>query len=178
MDNFLFKKICADLKRRVNVADKILFFVYEGIGETDGRETITNSFFFEKRVRWFLKNLKFKQDGIFEIDLRLRPFGEKRALASSLEAFSEYYSIQGPAMQFEKMASRIRTAYQCLRRVIEALRVVRGNAKDLNIPDFSSNTFHYLARRMRYAQSSELASVLKQSMDFGNSLWEMPLGKS
>ncbi len=265
-------------------SDIELFFIYEGSGETDGSLQTHNSHFFEMLVRLFLRTLKSKQDGIFDIDLRLRPYGEKGTLANSFSAFSEYYSSGGAAIQFERLSlvkmrpvfgdddlindiidqrdsfvysghpvdfgnikhlrnrqakeltkdayinakyspgglvdleyyiqalqiqhgdrikelrntntiialsklsqaglvkeetsRHIRIAYQLMRRIIDALRVVRGNAKDLNVPETDSPTFRYLARRMGYAESNELKLALDEVMAFGKSLWDSvePLG--
>ncbi len=52
----------------------------------------------------FLKIFEAPKEGIFEIDLRLRPYGKDGLLASSLDAFRTYYSPTGPARQFERMA--------------------------------------------------------------------------
>src|SRR5204862_475796 len=44
------------------------------------------------------------REGIFEIDLRLRPHGKAGALACSLESFCQYFSVGGDARQFERLA--------------------------------------------------------------------------
>jgi glutamate-ammonia-ligase adenylyltransferase len=45
---------------------------------------------------------------------------------------------------------RLREAQTFLRWLIDALRMVRGDARDLTIPAAGSEEFAYLARRMRY----------------------------
>src|SRR5262249_20800684 len=45
-----------------------------------------------------------RRSGRFEIGLRLRPFGSKGPLATSLEAFREYYRAGGPVAAFERQA--------------------------------------------------------------------------
>ena len=45
---------------------------------------------------------------------------------------------------------RLREAHVFLRRLINALRMVRGNAKDLTVPQEESDEFAYLARRLNY----------------------------
>ncbi len=47
-------------------------------------------------------------------------------------------------------------AYLFLRRLIEAQRMVRGNAKDLTVPPENSNEFIFLAKRLGYAAPSHL----------------------
>jgi glutamate-ammonia-ligase adenylyltransferase len=46
--------------------------------------------------------------------------------------------------------ARLRKAHTFLRWLIDALRVVRGNAKDLTVPPADSEEFAFLARRLRY----------------------------
>ena len=41
-------------------------------------------------------------------------------------------------------------AHTFLRWLINSLRVVRGNAKDVTIPPFGTEEFIFLARRLRY----------------------------
>ena len=46
-------------------------------------------------------------------------------------------------------------AHTFLRWLINSLRVVRGNAKDVTIPPFGSEEFIFLARRLRYELDAE-----------------------
>ena len=50
----------------------------------------------------------------------------------------------------EKDYPRLRQAHIFLRRLINALRMVRGNAKDLTVPPSNSEEFYFLARRLDY----------------------------
>jgi glutamate-ammonia-ligase adenylyltransferase len=45
---------------------------------------------------------------------------------------------------------RLRDAYRFLRRVIDGLRMVRGDARDLTVPPADSEEFEFLARRLGY----------------------------
>ena len=57
---------------------------------------------------------------------------------------------------------RLRDAYRFLRRVIDALRMVRGDARDLTVPPTDSEEFEFLARRLNYPRhSSNLARDLE-----------------
>jgi glutamate-ammonia-ligase adenylyltransferase len=51
--------------------------------------------------------------------------------------------------------TRLRKAHTFLRWLIDCLRVVRGNAKDVNIPPFESEEFLFLARRLQYGLDKE-----------------------
>lgn len=259
-------------------SDIELMFVYESEGMTGGDEPVPNSLFFEEVVREFLNVLETRPQGIFEIDMRLRPYGSKGPLASSLAAFQNYYSPDGDARQFERLAmvrmrpvlgdeglirsvmsvqdsfvysdrlldmddilhmrSRqanelvkrgsvnaklspggvvdieyyiqawqivkgredpelrltntleavealrekghlddalahgVSESYSMLRKLIDGLRIVRGNAKDLDIPARDSKEFQRLAHRMSEHGSEHLSAHISEHMDFAKRLWE------
>jgi glutamate-ammonia-ligase adenylyltransferase len=244
-------------------SDIELMFIYAGNGQTAGPSVITISEFFEKLVQIFLSAIRAKQEGVFEIDLQLRPYGKAGSLAVSLDAFRRYFAPDGPAWAYERQAlvklrpvagdpelgrqiaalrdefvytgepfdvtamramrerqlrhlvaggtfnakyspgglvdveylvqglqirhghqqsglrlanirqamaalaaagilspedyTRLRKAHTFLRWLMDALRMVRGNAKDLTVPPPDSEEFAFLARRLRYG--SELAQL-------------------
>jgi len=49
----------------------------------------------------------------------------------------------------------LRNAYGFLRRLIDGLRMVRGDARDLTVSAPSSQDFHFLARRLGYGSSPQ-----------------------
>ena len=51
--------------------------------------------------------------------------------------------------------TRLRKAHTFLRWMIDAMRVVRGNAKDVTVPAYGSEEFAFLARRLRYGNDIE-----------------------
>lgn len=65
---------------------------------------MTNAELFEALVRETSRFIRTKREGIFQVDLRLRPYGTKGPLASSLRLFREYYGLSGPAHPFERLA--------------------------------------------------------------------------
>ncbi len=237
-------------------SDIELMFVYAGSGETTGPRVITTAEYYEKLVQEILSAIRSKREGIFELDLRLRPYGSAGPMAVSLEAFRRYFAPDGPAWNYERQALvklrpvagdeelgrqvatlrnafiytgepfdvaamramrdrqlrhlvtagtinakyspggsvdveylvqglqmthghrdpelrstntyeamaalaeagilspgdyvRLRDAHTFLRRLIDALRMVRGNAKDLTVPPPDSEEFAFLARRLGY----------------------------
>ncbi|MCY3773024.1 MAG: hypothetical protein OXG98_13535 [Gemmatimonadetes bacterium] len=241
-------------------SDMELLFVYAGQGSTSGPQTVLNSEYYERLVRMICGTIESRREGLFEIDLRLRPYGEKGALASSLEKFNAYFNEKGGALPYERHAliklraiggdpvlganveaardafvyadapvdgrswthlrerqndelvetgainvkysygglidieyfvqdlqirygvgnSAVRgpttleamealngagylsdeehdmlgTAYRFLVRLINALRMVRGNARDLVLPDKTSQEFLFLARRLGYEEGN------------------------
>ena len=56
----------------------------------------------------------------------------------------------------------LRDAYRFLRRLIDALRMVRGDAMDLTVPPRQSEEFRFLARRMQlFKESMDLTADLE-----------------
>jgi glutamate-ammonia-ligase adenylyltransferase len=243
-------------------SDVELMFVYDGgpsnlaQAQTDGPETMSTPLFHEKVVSQFLGAIHARREGIFQVDLQLRPYGKAGSLAVSLESFKRYYAPDGPAWAYERQAlvkmrpiagdealgaqvcalrdefvyngtpfdvtamramrekqishlatagkfsakyspgglvdveyliqglqithgaanpalrqtnirmamaalnaagilseddyTRLRKAYTFLRWLIDSMRVVRGNAKDITVPAYGSEEFAFLARRLRY----------------------------
>jgi glutamate-ammonia-ligase adenylyltransferase len=258
-------------------SDIELIFVYEAEGQTSGTNVIANGRYFEEFVTRVLQTLRARSEGIFEIDLRLRPHGKAGTLACSLDSFRHYFAPDGEARQFERLAlvklrpfagdsslgeevaaardrfvysgqpldienilhlrrrqaaelvpprtasakhslgglvdieyfvqaqqievghanSSVRVtgtlpaidrlteagalsakqahdlsrAYQFLRRLIEALRVVRGHAKDLTIPTAGSREFAHLVRRLHYDSPTTLSREIDERMGLAQSLW-------
>ena len=63
-----------------------------------------SSDFFEQLVQELLRWIEAKNEGIFHIDTRLRPYGEKGLLANSFEEIRKYYDHKGSAAPFERQA--------------------------------------------------------------------------
>ena len=85
-------------------SDIELLFIYSGNGQTTGPNVITTAEFYEKVVQSFVSSIEAKREGIFEIDLRLRPYGRSGSMAVSVEGFRRYFNPTGPAWAFERQA--------------------------------------------------------------------------
>ena len=85
-------------------SDIELMFVYTGEGSTDGPHPIAVSVFYGKMVQNFLKAIRARQEGIYQVDLQLRPYGKAGSLAVSLDSFRHYYAPTGPAWAYERQA--------------------------------------------------------------------------
>lgn len=85
-------------------SDIELMFLYEGEGKTIGPSVTTTSEFYIHLVERFTKTIQARRKGIFEIDLRLRPYGSAGPLAVSLDSFDEYFDHDGPAWPYERQA--------------------------------------------------------------------------
>ncbi|MBN1303409.1 MAG: hypothetical protein JXA13_03165 [Anaerolineales bacterium] len=243
-------------------SDIELMFVYSGKGRTSGANRITNGEFFERLVHAVVETVQARQEGIFQIDLQLRPYGKTGSLAVALESFEKYYHPDGPAWAYERQAlvklrpvagdkklgkriralaetyvfesgqpfdvtamramrerqvrhlvkggtfnakysrgglvdveyliqglqinhgagqpsvrltnmreameglnkigvlkdedyTQLRKAHTFLRWLIDSMRMVRGNAKDVTVPPYGAEEFAFLARRLLYGSNTE-----------------------
>ena len=231
-------------------------FIFSGNGNTTGPRVITNAEYFTKLIQEVNRTIQTRREGIFELDLRLRPYGTAGSMAISLESFENYFGPGGDAWPYERQAlvklrpiaadlnfgqkivrlrdkllftgelfdvaamramrerqlrhlvragtfdakfspgalvdaeylvqglqityghldaslrqpntratmqtlaamkiipaadyPRLFEGYIFLRNLINALRIVRGNAKDLTVPESDSEAFNFLARRLNY----------------------------
>ncbi len=118
-------------------SDIELVFVHGGAGETDGKTRIGSAQYFEQLVQSFMGSIKSRKEGVFEIDLRLRPFGNAGPKAVSWDAFGRYFAPGGPAWAYERQSLiRLRPVAGDLElgRRVEELRdevVYQGGAPDL-----------------------------------------------
>jgi glutamate-ammonia-ligase adenylyltransferase len=85
-------------------SDLELLFVYSDSGATDGDPALTNTEFFDRLVKGVTSLIKSKREGIFKLDLRLRPFGNAGPLAGSLDSFCRDYGPAGPSHSYERLA--------------------------------------------------------------------------
>jgi glutamate-ammonia-ligase adenylyltransferase len=247
-------------------SDIELMFVYDGDGQTNGSSPISTAEYFEKLVRSIDTSIHTRQEGIFHIDLRLRPYGKAGSMAVSFDSFKKYYATEGPAWAYERQAlvkmrpitgdetlidqlcdlrdwyvyesgpfdvtamramrerqvrhlvvggtfnakfspgglvdieyliqglqidhgarnpslrltnlrdammalhragilsddyhTRLRKAHTFMRWLIDSLRVVRGNSKDVTMPAYGSDEFIFLARRLLYEDAEHLRDDL------------------
>ncbi len=237
-------------------SDIELMFIYSGSGMTTGPRVVSAAEYYDLLAREIVRAIRAHREGIFEIDLQLRPYGKAGSLAAPLDAFRRYFAAAGPAWSYERQAlvrlrpiagdaaladqihalrdqfvysgaafdvaamramrerqlrhlvtpgtinakfsqgglvdveyivqalqmghghehpalrstntreamaalaqagiisdenrARLHEAHIFLQRLIDALRVVRGNSKDLSVPPSESEEFAFLARRLGY----------------------------
>ncbi|WP_455383509.1 [protein-PII] uridylyltransferase family protein, partial [Salinispira pacifica] len=118
-------------------SDIEVLFVYSDNGQTDGESRISNAEFFERLFRESVQAIETKREGIFQVDLRLRPHGSAGPVACSVENFLRYYSPGGEAHSYERLALvRLRAigGDEELGRQIERIRdelVYTGSSIDL-----------------------------------------------
>ncbi len=85
-------------------SDIELMFVYDEIGQTSEEWNISSAEFFLKLIEAFTHAIQAKRAGIFQIDLRLRPYGRAGSPAVSFDAFRQYFKPHGAAWPYERQA--------------------------------------------------------------------------
>jgi [glutamine synthetase] adenylyltransferase / [glutamine synthetase]-adenylyl-L-tyrosine phosphorylase len=121
-------------------SDLELLFVHESREDTP---------FCEALARQVVHCVEARSNTIFEVDLRLRPYGDAGAWSTPFDEFVTYYSTQGPAAAFERQALiklRWVAGEESLGRRVEAHRdgfTYSGAAWD------SENALHLRSRQMR-----------------------------
>jgi glutamate-ammonia-ligase adenylyltransferase len=85
-------------------SDVELMFIYLEDGSTSGPEIITTAEYYQKLVESFRRTIQTRQEGVFQVDLRLRPYGRAGSLAVSFEAFANYFAADGAAWPYERQA--------------------------------------------------------------------------
>ena len=83
-------------------SDIELIFVYGT--NASGRPNPGIGEYYERLAQEFLHWIEAKQEGIFQIDIRLRPHGEKGLLANFFDDVKRYYRTGGAAAPFERQA--------------------------------------------------------------------------
>ncbi len=85
-------------------SDIEVMFVYGDAGRTGGKNPIDNSEYFERLGHELLQWIEAKQEGIFHLDVRLRPHGGKGSLTNPFDEIAKYYSDRGQAAPFERQS--------------------------------------------------------------------------
>jgi [glutamine synthetase] adenylyltransferase / [glutamine synthetase]-adenylyl-L-tyrosine phosphorylase len=119
-------------------------------------------------------NVKYSPGGIIDIEYTAQYlqiiYGKDHPglrTTNTMEALDELHRLQIIA---QGEHDQLRAAYLFLRRLIDALRLVRGDANDLVLPEESSEEYKSLARRMGYQDqdrrrsAERLAADIKQLM--------------
>ena len=72
----------------------------------------------------------------------------------------------------DALAQRVGESYRFFLGLVDALRVVRGNASDLNIPAQQTREFQHLAHRLGMDPPTSLSSHIEEHMASSRSLWD------
>jgi glutamate-ammonia-ligase adenylyltransferase len=80
-------------------SDIELLVLYRDMGETSGPKKIANTEFFIRLVRTASLIIESKREGIYRVDLRLRPHGSGGPLAVSLAQFVSYFRDEASSLE-------------------------------------------------------------------------------
>ncbi|BBM89173.1 bifunctional glutamine synthetase adenylyltransferase/adenylyl-removing enzyme [Spirochaetota bacterium] len=97
-------------------------------------------------------NVKFSLGGLVDIEYFIQrlliTLGTKDSKVRNPHTLRAMELLYNQGYLKQDVFKTLRKAYHFYRILINSLRIVRGNAEDLEIPDPKSVTFHYLTRRL------------------------------
>ena len=85
-------------------SDLELLLVYDGQSKAASSAAARHAAFFGTLVQRLEQSITAKQRGLFQLDLRLRPYGRNAALECSWQTFRDYYGPAGEAHSLERLA--------------------------------------------------------------------------
>jgi glutamate-ammonia-ligase adenylyltransferase len=130
-------------------SDLEILLVYSD--DPTSRRAPENQRFYAQLLQTLADSIHARHKGVFEIDLRLRPYGKAGPAAVSLELFREYYAERGKARGFERQALvKLRPVAGSIRlgRAVEALR----------------DAFVYGPRPFDFAEAAELRARQREEL--------------
>ena len=114
-------------------------------------------------------NVKYSAGGIIDIEYAVQYlqllYGKDHPvlrLPNTLEALDQLRRLE---IAREAEYNVWRAAYLFLRNIIDALRIVRGDASDLVLPEETSEEFKSLARRLGYREQDRSRSAALLAAD-------------
>ncbi|MBU6297334.1 MAG: bifunctional [glutamine synthetase] adenylyltransferase/[glutamine synthetase]-adenylyl-L-tyrosine phosphorylase [Alphaproteobacteria bacterium] len=145
-------------------SDLDLVFVYdapEGVEQSDGRKPMPTSLYYARLAQRLIAALTVAtaEGGLYEVDMRLRPTGNKGPVAVSLESFMRYH--QAESWTWERMA-------------LTRARVIAGPPK--LIPKLDAVVSDTLRRRVDWARLFSDAREMREKVAAqypGKNCWDL-----
>lgn len=114
-------------------------------------------------------NAKFSPGGLVDAEyyiqgLQITHGGRLRALRTT-NTWDALTALEAAGVLPAQDVADLRAAYRFWRRLIDALRMVRGDARDLTLPEEGTEDFRFLSRRLGYGKSKALQNDLKHHLD-------------
>ncbi len=149
-------------------------FTYSGV-EWDSGDALHLR---RRQVRELVKpgeiNVKYSAGGIVDIEYAVQYLqllhGHRHRSLRVTNTLVALHRLRDLGILAEREHAQLNSAYLFLRRVIDALRIVRGDASDLLVPRQDSEEFKSLARRLGYREKDRtrnaalLAADLREQM--------------
>ena len=114
-------------------------------------------------------NAKFSPGGLVDVEYYIQGLqithGKELPALRTTNTWTALAALEVSAVLSAQDVSALRDAYRFWRRLIDALRMVRGDARDLNLPDAGTEDFRFLARRLGYSKSEPLQVDLKHHLE-------------
>lgn len=85
-------------------SDIEMFLVFAQDCQTDGDNSLSAAGFFERLITQITRIIEARHKGIFEIDLRMRPYGQAGSAAVSRATFENYFKADGDAWPYERQS--------------------------------------------------------------------------
>lgn len=135
-------------------------------------------------------NVKYSQGGLLDIEYLVQYLqilhGKNHPAVRGPNTLHALDQLCREGILPEKTTRALREAYLFLRNLIDALRIVRGHAKDLLLPESSTEEFTFLSRRMGYGQRDwekgrkQLKEAIRHHMTQARTLFRanIPTGES
>ena len=137
----------------------------------------------EKQVRQLVQpgtfNVKLSHGGLVDCEYLVQGLqmshGHRNAALRATNTIEAIEALEADGILGAAECGQLRRAYVFQRNLIDALRMVRGDARDLTIPESDSEAFEFLARRVGYGDNSsrlrkELEEVSQHVVELGRLL--------
>jgi glutamate-ammonia-ligase adenylyltransferase len=115
------------------------------------------------------RNAKFSPGGLVDLEYAIQvlqiTYGENDSALRTPRTHDALVALSHLGVLSGEEALQLDAAYDFFRKLINAMRMVRGSAKDLFLPNENSEEFTHLARRMGYARGDALAPSQRLHID-------------
>ncbi len=114
-------------------------------------------------------NAKFSPGGLVDVEYYIQGLqithGKSLPALRTTNTWTALAALEAHGVLPAEDVSALRDAYRFWRRLIDALRMVRGDARDLTLPDTGTEDFRFLSRRLGYSKSQPLQDDLKHHLE-------------
>ncbi|MDB5390851.1 MAG: (Glutamate--ammonia-ligase) adenylyltransferase, partial [Planctomycetaceae bacterium] len=114
-------------------------------------------------------NAKFSPGGLVDVEYMIQglqiTFGRDIPELKTTNTWEALAALRRAAVLPAQDVETLRDAYRFWRLLIDALRMVRGDARDLTVPSAETEDFRFLSRRLGYAQAKALHTEILHHLE-------------
>lgn len=114
-------------------------------------------------------NAKFSPGGLVDVEYYIQGLqishGKELPALRTTNTWTALAALEATGVLPADDVAALRDAYRFWRRLIDALRMVRGDARDLTVPNHGTEDFRFLSRRLGYAKSQALRDELQHHLE-------------